>query len=138
MANRSFNNQVFTDDNMVAPGEKPGKLSANPECGDDHHRLGLQVLTVGEQKRNGKGYTSDQFFGLFTARFIQGNAATFRMRNPSQFQNQPPVPFRTTDDGQSDQGRQKPMPGSRRGSDMPEIRRFSLTMSTGSTSTMAL
>lgn len=78
MANRSFNNQVFTDDNMVAPLAKT--LQENfPQIRNavmtTHRRPA--VLTVGEQKLKREGYTaSDQFFGLFTARFIQGNAAT--------------------------------------------------------------
>lgn len=78
MAHRDFNNQVFTDNNMVLPLAKnlqekfPQIKNAVVTTYDQSH-----VLTYGENKLRKKGYTvSDRFFDMFTWKFIKGNAAS--------------------------------------------------------------
>lgn len=78
MAHRDFNNQIFTDENMVLPlaqsiqKEIPEVKNAVVITHPQSH-----VLTYGETKLKQQGYTvSDQFFDLFTFKFINGNAAT--------------------------------------------------------------
>ena len=78
MAHRDFNNQIFTDQNMVLP--LAGALQAGiPEIKSavvtSHH--GSHVLTYGDSKLKKEGYTvGEHFFDLFTWKFISGNAAT--------------------------------------------------------------
>jgi len=77
MAHRDFNNQVFTDQNMVLPlasaieKEAPQvKRAVVTTHGQSH------VLSYAETKLNKTSYTvSQNFFEVFSWRFIQGNAA---------------------------------------------------------------
>ena len=78
IAHRNFNNQVFTDRNMVLP------LAQSLEMGSTQitnavvttHRQ-EHVLTYGESKLKKQGYTvSEHFFDMFSWKFIKGNAAT--------------------------------------------------------------
>jgi ABC-type antimicrobial peptide transport system permease subunit len=78
MAHRDFNNQVFTDENMVLP--LASALEANvPEVKRavvTTHRQ-AHVLTYGENKLKKYGYTvGDHFFDMFSWKFLQGNATT--------------------------------------------------------------
>lgn len=77
-ANRDFNNQVFTDDNMVLPLAKTLKESL-PQIKNavvTTHRQ-ANILSYGDQKLKKFGYTvSEGFFDMFTWKFIRGNAAT--------------------------------------------------------------
>ena len=78
MATRDFNNQVFTDENMVMPFAKTieqeipqVKYAVVTTHGQPH------VLSYGEQKLKKQGYTvSDHFFNMFSWEFIKGNPAT--------------------------------------------------------------
>ena len=78
MANRDFNNQVFTDQNMVLPlaqsiqNEIPQvKYAAVVTYSQPH------IITYGDLKLKQFGYTvSENFFKMFTWKFIQGNAST--------------------------------------------------------------
>src|SRR4030095_13542784 len=77
-ANRDFNNQVFTDDNMVLPLAKTlkEKLPQIKTAVVTTHE-GSHVLAYGDAKLKKQGYTvSDQFFDLFSWNFIEGNAAS--------------------------------------------------------------
>ena len=78
MANRNFNNQMFTDPNMVLPlastieAEIPEVKNATvityPQT---------QTITYGDTKLKKQGYTvNEKFFKVFSWKFIQGNAAT--------------------------------------------------------------
>ncbi|MEX6686516.1 ABC transporter permease [Danxiaibacter flavus] len=78
MANRDFNNQVFTDPNMVLP------LAASLEKDVPQvkraavvtHRYPT-VFTNGDVMLKKDGYTvSEHFFDMFTWKFIKGNAAS--------------------------------------------------------------
>jgi putative ABC transport system permease protein len=78
MANRDFNNQVFTDQNMVLPlastlQEKlPQVKNAVVTTHSQSH-----VLSYGDAKLKKQGYTvSDHFFDMFSWKFIEGNPAT--------------------------------------------------------------
>jgi putative ABC transport system permease protein len=78
MATRDFNNQVFTDQNMVMPLAKtieqeiPQVKNAVVTTHPQPH-----VLSYGEQKLKKQGYTvSEHFFDMFSWKFIQGNPAT--------------------------------------------------------------
>ena len=78
MATRDFNNQVFTDQNMVMPLAKtieqeiPQVKNAVVTSHPQQH-----VLSYGEQKLKKQGYTvSEHFFDMFSWKFIQGNPAT--------------------------------------------------------------
>ena len=78
MANRNFNNQVFTDENMVLPlaqsiqNEIPQVKDAVVTTNGGSH-----ILTYGDTKLKQQGYTvSDHFFDMFTFTFLKGNAAT--------------------------------------------------------------
>jgi ABC-type antimicrobial peptide transport system permease subunit len=78
MANRDFNNQVFTDENMVLPLAKSleEKLPQVKNAVTTTQRR-PQVLSVGDLKLKKQGYTvSEHFFDMFSWKFIQGNAAT--------------------------------------------------------------
>lgn len=77
-ANRDFNNQVFTDDNMVLPLAKTlqEKLPQIRKAVVTTHG-GSHVLAYGDAKLKKQGYTvSEQFFELFSWKFIKGNAAS--------------------------------------------------------------
>jgi ABC-type antimicrobial peptide transport system permease subunit len=78
MATRDFNNQVFTDQNMVLPLAKtieqeiPQVKNAVVTTHPQPH-----VLSYGQQKLKKQGYTvSEHFFDMFSWKFIQGNPAT--------------------------------------------------------------
>jgi len=77
-ANRDFNNQVFTDDNMVLPLAKTlkEKLPQIKNAVVTTHG-GSHILTYGDAKLKKQGYTvSDHFFDMFSWKFIKGNAAS--------------------------------------------------------------
>jgi ABC-type antimicrobial peptide transport system permease subunit len=77
-ANRDFNNQVFTDDNMVLPLAKTvkEKLPQIKSAVVTTHG-GSHILAYGDAKLKKQGYTvSDHFFDMFSWKFIKGNAAT--------------------------------------------------------------
>jgi ABC-type antimicrobial peptide transport system permease subunit len=78
MANRDFNNEKFTDQNMVMPlaqsiqAQIPQVKNAVLTTYSAPH-----VITYGNTKLKQSGYTvSDNFFKVFTWKFIEGNAAT--------------------------------------------------------------
>jgi ABC-type antimicrobial peptide transport system permease subunit len=76
-ANRDFNNQVFTDDNMVLPLAKTlkEKLPQIKTAVVTTHQQ-THILNYGDAKLKKRGYTvSDHFFDLFSWKFIKGNAA---------------------------------------------------------------
>ena len=78
IANRDFNNQVFTDENMVLPLAKTlqERLPQIKNAVVTTHRQ-PRVLTNGDLKLKKQGYTvSEHFFELFSWKFIEGNAAT--------------------------------------------------------------
>ena len=78
IAHRNFNNQVFTDRNMVLPLAKSLQTSSSQiknavvtTYAQPH------VLTYGELKLKKQGYTvSEHFFEMFTWKFIKGNSRT--------------------------------------------------------------
>lgn len=76
MANRNFNNQIFTDENMVFPlaqviqKEIPQVKYAVVTTHQQSH-----ILTYGDTRLKKQGYTvSDHFFDMFTCKFISGKA----------------------------------------------------------------
>jgi putative ABC transport system permease protein len=78
IANRDFNNQVFTDENMVLPlaqtiqKEIPQVKYAVVTTHQQPH-----VLAYGDAKLKKQGYTvGEHFFDMFSWKFIKGNAAT--------------------------------------------------------------
>ncbi len=78
MAHRTFNNQTFTDENMVLPlassigSDIPQVKQAVVTTGRQSH-----ILTYGDNKLKKEGYTvGDHFFDMFSWKFVQGNAAT--------------------------------------------------------------
>jgi ABC-type antimicrobial peptide transport system permease subunit len=78
MANRDFNNEKFTDPNMVMPlaqsiqAQVPQVKNAVLTTYRAPH-----VITYGDTKLKQSGYTvSDNFFKVFTVKFIEGSAAT--------------------------------------------------------------
>jgi putative ABC transport system permease protein len=77
-ANRDFNNQVFTDQNMVLPLASTIKQQI-PQVKNavvTTHRQ-PHILTYGENKLKKEGYTvSDGFFDMFSWKFINGSPAT--------------------------------------------------------------
>jgi len=78
LANRDFNNQVFTDENMVLPLAKTikEKLPQIKYAVVTTHRQ-PHILTYGESKLKKEGFTvSDKFFDMFTWQFVKGNPAT--------------------------------------------------------------
>jgi ABC-type antimicrobial peptide transport system permease subunit len=78
MATRNFNNQVFTDENMVLPlaKELKEKLPQIKNAVVTTHQQPL-VLSYGDLKIKKYGYTvSGHFFDMFSWKFIKGNAAT--------------------------------------------------------------
>jgi putative ABC transport system permease protein len=77
-ANRDFNNQMFTDQNMVLPLAStiaksiPQIKQAVVTTHQQQH-----ILTYGEKKLKKNGYTvSAHFFDMFSWKFIYGNAST--------------------------------------------------------------
>ena len=78
IANRDFNNQVFTDENMVLPlaKELKEKLPQIKNAVVTTHQQSL-VLTYGDLKIKKQGYTvSERFFDMFSWKFVKGNAST--------------------------------------------------------------
>ena len=78
MAHRTFNNQTFTDENMILPlaasveKEIPQVKQAVVTTGAESH-----ILTYGDNKLKKQGYTvSEHFFDVFSWKFIKGNAQT--------------------------------------------------------------
>ena len=77
-ANRDFNNQVFTDQNMVLP------LASSIEKAIPQIKHAVvtthrqeHILAYGDKKIKKEGYTAgDNFFDMFSWKFIKGNAAT--------------------------------------------------------------
>jgi ABC-type antimicrobial peptide transport system permease subunit len=78
MANRDFNNQVFTDENMVLPlaSTLQDKLpQIKNAVVTTHRRFG--ILAHGDDKLKKWGYSAnEQFFKMFSWKFIQGTAST--------------------------------------------------------------
>ena len=78
LANRDFNNQVFTDENMVMPLAR----SIKQQIPQVEHAVVTthsepHILTYGDTKLKQNGYTvSEDFFKMFSFRFIEGNAVT--------------------------------------------------------------
>ena len=77
-ANRDFNNQVFTDQNMVLPLASTIE-KAIPQIKHavvTTHRQ-PHILAYGDKKIKKEGYTvGDHFFEMFSWKFIKGNATT--------------------------------------------------------------
>jgi putative ABC transport system permease protein len=78
MAHRDFNNQVFTDQNMVLPlaqaleSSSPQTKNAVVTTYPQPH-----IITYGDAKLKKQGCTvSEHFFDMFSWKFIKGNAAT--------------------------------------------------------------
>ncbi len=78
MANRDFNNQVFTDPNMVLPlaSSLEKDVPQVKQAVVTTHRYPT-VLANGEVALKKDGYTvSEHFFNMFSWKFIKGNAAS--------------------------------------------------------------
>src|SRR5687767_7007028 len=78
LANRNFNNQVFTDQNMVLPlaGTIEKSIPQVKHAVVTTHRQ-PHILTYGDIKLKKEGYTvSEHFFNVFTWKFTRGNALT--------------------------------------------------------------
>jgi putative ABC transport system permease protein len=78
IANRDFNNQVFTDENMVLPlaKELKEKLPQIKNAVVTTHRQ-PRVLIYGDVKIKKQGYTvSEHFFDMFSWKFVGGNKST--------------------------------------------------------------
>lgn len=78
MAHRDFNNQIFTDENMVLPLsrslESKSPLIKNTVV-TTHQQS--HILSYGEAKLKKNGYTvSENFFKMFTWKFVKGQPAT--------------------------------------------------------------
>ncbi len=78
IAHRNFNNQIFTDRNMVLPLAN-ALQDASPQIKNavvTTHRQ-AHVLTYGETRLKKEGHTvSEHFFDMFSWKFIKGNAST--------------------------------------------------------------
>jgi len=77
-ANRDFNNQMFTDENMVLPlaSSIENSISQIKHAIVTTHRQ-PHILTYGDAKLKKEGYTvNEHFFDMFSWKFIKGNAAT--------------------------------------------------------------
>lgn len=78
IANRNFNNQMFTDPNMVLPLAK----TIEAEIPEVKNATVItypqsQTITYGDTKLKKQGYiVNEKFFKVFTWNFIHGNAAT--------------------------------------------------------------
>ncbi len=83
-ANRDFNNQVFTDENMVLPLASTIK-EAIPQIEKavvTTHRQ-PRILKYGDNKLKKEGYTvNEDFFTMFSWKFIKGDATT-AIKDPS-------------------------------------------------------
>ena len=78
LANRDFNNQVFTDENMVLPLAKTlrERLPQITNAVVTTHRQTV-VLSYSDAKLEKQGYTvSEHFLDMFSWKFIEGNALT--------------------------------------------------------------
>src|SRR5439155_14929548 len=78
MAHRDFNNQIFTDQNMVLPlaGVLQEKLPQIKNAVVTTHRE-PHTLSYGDARLKKSGYNvSDHFFEMFSWKFIKGNAST--------------------------------------------------------------
>jgi len=78
IAHRNFNNQIFTDRNMVMPLAKSLK-DVSPQIKNAVVTTHEQphILTYGDAKLKKQGYTvSEHFFDMFSWKFIRGNPAT--------------------------------------------------------------
>ena len=78
IANRNFNNQIFTDPNMVLPLAKTIE-SEIPQVKNATMITYPQarIFSYGDMKLKKEGYTvNEKFFKVFTWKFIEGNAAT--------------------------------------------------------------
>ena len=78
MAHRDFNNQVFTDNNMVMPLANALENSS-PQIKNSVFTTNRQehVLTYGDTKLKKRGYTvSERYFDMFSWNFFQGNPAS--------------------------------------------------------------
>ena len=78
IANRNFNNQMFTDRSMVMPLASELENSS-PQIKHAVVTTGQQqrILAKDENKIKEKGYVvGDHFFDVFTWNFVKGNAAT--------------------------------------------------------------
>jgi len=77
-ANRDFNNQVFTDENMVLPlASTIGKQIPQIKSAVVTTHRQPHILTYGENKLKKEGYTvSERFFDMFSWKFIYGTPAT--------------------------------------------------------------
>jgi putative ABC transport system permease protein len=78
MANRDFNNQIFTDRNMVLPLARELQTSS-PQIKNAVVATHPQahILTYRDIKLKKDGYTvSEHFFDMFSWKFIKGNATT--------------------------------------------------------------
>ena len=84
IAHRDFNNQIFTDENMVLPLAKAIE-TGSPQIKNavvTTHRQGF-VIAYGDTRLKQMGYiVSDHFFDLFSWQFVKGNAAT-ALNDPS-------------------------------------------------------
>jgi putative ABC transport system permease protein len=77
-ANRDFNNQMFTDENMVLPlaSTIEKQIPQIKNAVVTTHRQ-PHILTVGENKLKKEGYTvSEHFFDMFSWKFLKGSRAT--------------------------------------------------------------
>ena len=77
-AHRNFNNQIFTDRNMVLPLAKSlESFSTQIQNAVVTTHAQPHILTYSESKLKKQGYTvSDHFFEVFSWKFIKGNART--------------------------------------------------------------
>src|SRR5258705_2643728 len=77
-ANRDFNNQKFTDENMVLPlASTIGKQIPQIKNAVVTTHRQPHILTYGENKLKKEGYTvSERFFDMFSWKFIHGTPAT--------------------------------------------------------------
>jgi putative ABC transport system permease protein len=77
MANRDFNNKVFTAENMVLPLAKAiGSEAPQVKYAVVTTHRQPHILTYGDAKLKKNGYTvSEHFFDMFTWKFIKGNSA---------------------------------------------------------------
>jgi len=78
MANRDFNNQIFTDESMVLPlAQSIEKNAPQVKNAVITTRQQSHILTFGDTKLKKQGYTvSEHFFDMFSWKFIKGNAAS--------------------------------------------------------------
>lgn len=78
IAHRNFNNQVFTDRNMVMPlAQELEKISPYVEHAVVATYRQPHIITYGDARLKKYGHTvSEHFFDIFSWKFILGNAAT--------------------------------------------------------------